>query len=130
MNWLVKNRRTASSLFDGEVIINEVTKNTIPSVAFRFRKDSQKKFLGDNLYLAFAIENNRMYFKETANKYGWKLSESGCNKFFKLYKKNVPLADEWYGEYNLEWDNKLNLYFIDLNHKLTDNLNWLRKRGQ
>ena len=129
MNWLVKNHRVSSSMFDGEIVINEVTRDSIPSIAFRFRKNCEKKILSNGVYLSFAIENNRMYFKETSSKYGWKLSESGCNKFFKLYKKNVPMTEEWYGEYNLEWDNMLNLYFIDLNHKLTDNLNWLRKRG-
>lgn len=129
MNWLIKNHTTITSMFDGEIIINEVTKDTKPSIAFRFRKNSQNKILNEGSHLIFAIEDNRLYFKETTPKHGWKLCDSGCNKFFKVYKKHVPLNEEWYGEYNLEWDSKINLYFIDFNHKLTDNLNWLRKRG-
>lgn len=130
MDWIVKNHSKTTTSFDPQVVVSKANVNSKPNVCFRFRKNCHERIVGSNPYVIIAREGTRIYFKESSPRYGWKLSHSASKTyFFKLHEKQFPFNENDYGEYNLEYDSKVGLYYIDTEHRLTDALNWNRKRG-
>ena len=124
MEWLENSKGQRRSEFDGEVILS-FEKNG--RIQFKFRKNSIYKIISNEEYIVVANDGNKIYFKESNSKQGFRLSKWTSNsKIFKVLRPRFPLnEDDWAGEYNLEYDSKLGLHYICLNRKLEKgSLNW------
>lgn len=129
MEWLEKKQYKCSKDSKGEVFISLITKNSHPSVAIRFAKNSWLK-ITKNDHVIIGVENGRLYFNQGEDYQGWKLSTSGkSTKIFKVYQEVLPIGPVETGEYNLEFDSRVGLYYIDVRNKLNkETIIWKGKR--
>ena len=125
MEWLQKDKSHNISEFDGEVIIQFEMHVGKTRIQFKFRKNSIHKIATDCEYIVIAKDGDRIYFKESNVKYGFKVSNYGQNtKVFKVKYDRFHIDEDKLGEYNLEFDTNLGLHYISLNRKLEKTLNW------
>lgn len=123
LNWVGKKRthRTLDTAGDVTLAISQDnTKNKRTSViAFKHRSYSKITSTG---YMVFAVVGTRLYFKSDTSSVGYKLStfnkdKSSCH--VKVDYASLPLDVKLeVGNYNLEWDRNLGLYYIDVLKKL------------
>ena len=122
MDWLENTRGQYKTEFDGEVIVQRMKDKRIQ---FKFRKNSFHKIISGEEFLILAKDNDKIYFKESNRQKGFHLLDWGINtKYFQLKPEKLPLRDDDFGEYNLEFDTKLGLHYICLNRKLEKTLSW------
>ena len=127
MEWLEKDKSQNRTEFDGEVVLNTErrTNSDKRMLLFKFRKNSIHKIAVDCQYVVIAKDGNKIYFKESDKKRGFKIGNYCMNtKSFKVDLRKFPIDDEYFGEYNLEFDTKLGLHYICLNRKLEKQLIW------
>ena len=129
MEWLENTKTHNCTKYDGEVVISKFKQLNTIKVKFKFRKNCAWKIIATNEFMIVARDGNRIYFKESDSKKGFKLTSEGLNaKAFKLLAKRIDIRDEDYGEYNLEFDTNLHLHYIHLERKLDkQSLNWEEK---
>ena len=129
MEWITKTRPKRSN-YIGDVVISEYHGKR-PCWIIRFANHSFKK-ITNNFHLVVGSQGTKLYFKGTEPRIGYKLSgakpiEKQSTVFFKVDKKLIVNVVE--GEYNLEFDDRLELWFIDFTNKIEfDGIDWKRKR--
>ena len=122
MEWIENGRHQYRTKFDGEVVIKAERDN---KVLFKFRKNSFYKILEDNEYIVVAREGEKIYFKGSDSKRGFKLGKYGENtRTFKIKRDALKLTDDLLGEYNLDYNSELGLCYINLYKKLEKELSW------
>ena len=125
MEWLENNKSQNRSEFDCEVILQIENHAVNKRLLFKFRKNSIHKIAVDCQYVVIAKDGDKIYFKESSSKRGFKVSDYAMNtKTFKINLDKIEVDPAWLGEYNLEFDSKLGLHFICLSRKLEKTLNW------
>lgn len=127
MEWINKSK-TRNGNFKGQVVI-KLTRDE-KAFSIRFMKSSYKKITNNN-YIVCGLEQSRLYFKQEDPRLGYKLSQNDQDdtaRFFKILVKNINFNKIDCGEYNLEYDADLRLWYIDTKHKL-DKVNWTYKFG-
>lgn len=81
------------------------------------------KLVTKTKFMAFGTdeERARIYFKEEIPGRGYKLSNFRSNETTATLKvpfKKLPIGEEIQGDYHLNYDNELELYYVDLNKKV------------
>lgn len=116
-NWIGKGNSTAGTVGSADVTITLSAETTkITKTNFRFRNECFKK-IAKSGYIVFAINNNKVYFNESTESRGFKLtniSKLGDKASFQCNGLKEPIV----GNYDLEYDKVNKLYFIDLEKKL------------
>lgn len=88
-------------------------------VTLTFRNNSWKRIAPHTSTIAWAISGDRLYFQETPEKIGYKLTKvrEGENKYLQLAgkkrQKEIKWAKKHAGQYALNWDEARGLYYID-----------------
>ena len=127
MEWIEKSRSYTKARFDSEVVVSTTMIDWKKQVCFRFRKNSAHKLFSNEPFLVVARDGNKIYFKEASPITGYKLQETGPDsRYLRLFSDKL-IKDEECGEFNLEFDRELGLCFINLDRKLTKELNWFGK---
>lgn len=112
MEWIKKKHCQTFKRESADVTISIIQCDTAENgimTRFAFKNNCQFK-LTTNGYIVFALENNRIYFKEANADEGFKLS------YMNSINTLVDLS-EFKGGYMLNYDESLNLYYIDLSKK-------------
>lgn len=112
--WIEKQTKCQSAKTDVSVTINSKGKNG-RYTNFIFRNNSFLRFSKNNK-VVFAIVNDRIYFKEGNEKTGFSLTnpnKDGTTRSFKCDGEQTNFL----GDYDLLWDSKEKLNYIDLNKK-------------
>lgn len=104
---------------DADVSISMVKAGTgRHQISFRFRNNSYLR-ITSNLYVVYAIHNNRIYFNMSDKQQGFKLSFER-QKFETGVFKNTPNKmnmTRFIGDYDLLYDRELQLSYIDQSRK-------------
>lgn len=125
MEWLEKTRSQNRTEFDDDIILSYERRANQNMIAFRFRKNSVYKVISNEEYIVIAKDGSNIYFKGSDAKHGFKICNwSPSTKVFKIKADRLQLTDENLGEYNLEFDSKLGLCYINLHRKLEKSLFW------
>lgn len=127
MEWIEKTRSYNKARFDSEVLVSTTIVNYKKQVCFKFRKNSAHKLFSNEPYLVVARDGSKIYFKEATPVSGYKLQEVGPDsRYMRLFSEKL-ISDSECGEFNLEYDRELGLCFINLDRKVTKELDWFRK---
>lgn len=116
MEWIVKKHvRTRATMIKNDIVVRTIGQHGIKKTTISFYNNSHLK-ISQSLYIVCALSGNRLYFKQESMQNGYKLSASGNN----VKRFVMPQAGEQFGvgDYNLEFDVKMGLYYIDSYHKL------------
>lgn len=114
--WVTKTNSASFSKTDVSITVNK-NGNNRDQYAFRFRNNSFLRFT-KNDFMEFAVTGSRIYFRESNEKNGFKLSspsQDGRNKSI----KTVINLDKFIGDYELLWDSLNRLNYIDISKKIT-----------
>ena len=123
MEWIVKQHARVLS-GGSDVSINLVTADFKPSrVSITFRNNVYLKITKNN-FLVCGLQGTRMYFKAAAPAEGFKLSTFNKDKsscIIRVQERQLPISKNKIeiGDYKLEFDSNLKLYYIDAAHKIT-----------
>lgn len=115
--WVTKLNSGSFSKADVSINIIKNGSNKI-QYSFRFRNNSFLRFTKTD-FMEFAATGTRIYFRESNEKNGFKLSTPSNDGKNKTVKTVVNL-DKFIGDYELLWDSKERLNYIDLNKKITE----------
>lgn len=136
MEWVVRKKTNTQShkgnvyIYSCEYQSKRDYKNNIHSVVTFINKSWKK--VSRTCFLQFGIQGTRLYFREANAKVGYKLSLSanGENATIKVVSSVLPLnknIEE--GDYWLEYDNQLGLYYIDVKNKIEDDgIDWSHRQ--
>ena len=113
--WIQKNNSTTTKT---DVSINRLKNRKCgsPVSSIRFRNKSYLR-VTKNYYIEFAICENKIFFRESNGRNGFKLTDGSCQGSNLGAKITIDLTD-FVGDYELLWDEKLKLNYIDTNKKL------------
>lgn len=115
-NWIEKtNIKNSQVKTDVSITTNLKGKGKDRYTNFIFRNNSFLRFSKNNK-VVFAIVNDRIYFKEGNEKTGFSLTNPnklGTTRSFKCSGEQTNFI----GDYDLLWDSKEKLNYIDLNKK-------------
>ena len=115
--WVTKSNSHATSQRDVSITLNKNGANKIQT-AFRFRNNSFLRFT-KNEYVVFATTDTRIYFKEGTSKTGFKLTCKSVDGKSAMFKTAEDLK-KFIGDYDLLWDSKEKLNYIDLTKKIEE----------
>ena len=116
MEWLSKGKSAGNWIKGSDVFISEIEKGTC--ISFRIHKNVLDKITRTS-FVRFAIEDDRIYFDESDQRDGWRLSPSGKNGFFfKVRIERTSLQKVPVGNYELKFDKYNGYFYIDLNESL------------
>ena len=128
MEWIGKEHSCGRTQFDSELVISLEKRDSGSMFVFKFRKNSIFKILSNNHYIMIGKDGDNLYFKETESRLGFRVGNYTDNiKAFKVRAEKLNLKEENLGEYNLEFDSKLMLQYINFNRKLEKQISWETK---
>ena len=116
-NWIEKGHYSPKGMRGADLTITNSCKQAKKErISFRFRNGSYKKITQTN-HIVFSIIPNKIYFKESDENKGFKLTGHGKNNDSCSFQAtgNYPTLE---GDYAMEYDKKEGLYFVDLEKKL------------
>ena len=115
LKWINKKQQTSNADVSLTKVANGKNKKQI---SFRFRNNCYARITA-NLYVVYAVDDNKIYFNMSVDKSGFKLSFSDNNYSNAMFKTTSPInLDDFIGDYSLEYDRALGFCFIDKKNKL------------
>lgn len=115
--WVTKTNSSNFSKSDVSITVNKNGNNKI-QYSLRFRNNSYLRFC-KNDFVEFAVTGTRIYFRESNEKNGFKLTNSSNNNKNKGFKTIVNL-EKFIGDYELLWDSHERINYIDLNKRIEE----------
>lgn len=120
LTWITKRSGVGESDVTISIVKSSHSNNGVCST-FRFRNNSYLR-ITKNDFIEFAVTDSRIYFRESNNKDGFKLtSKSNHDKNASL--KTVVDLSQYIGDYDLMWDKELQLNYIKLKEEIKTNGN-------
>lgn len=129
LEWITKERSTGKKVSSCDISVALVRKTggkgaNYTHVNFTFRNGIENIICSDkdNEYIQFCVHKNRIFFRQAESTVGYKLyyASAACAK--NKYTK-IPIfegADGFIGDYDLKYDDFLELYYIDKETKYGD----------
>ena len=117
MEWIEKEKSSNSHAERGvEVRVSTVRSKPKKATSFTFYNNAHLK-VTKNEYIVCAMLGNRIYFKESNDLKGYKLSgKKNLKTISKVFRVGL-LPEKTNGCYLLEFDHKDGLYYVDLINK-------------
>lgn len=107
MEWIGKSKSRGFGVKEVSITMQKAKERK--QTSFRFGNNCFLR-ISKSGYIVFALVGNRIYFKESTDKVGYRLTartnEAVC------FKTNVQL-DNFVGDYDLKWDSKERLNYIE-----------------
>jgi len=117
LEWVTKSKSSYDRDTSKDISVSLSKKKGSPEythVSFTFRNDIEKIFLGQVEYVQFCVYKNRIFFRPAESTVGYKLykaSSTCANKYTRFPKFSGAI--EFVGDYELKYDDFLELYYIE-----------------
>lgn len=115
LTWITKRSGVGERDVTISIVKSSHSNNGVCS-AFRFRNNSYLR-ITKNDFIEFAVTDSRIYFRESNNKDGFKLTSKSNNDKNASLKTVVDLS-QYIGDYDLMWDKELQLNYIKLKEEV------------
>ena len=113
--WIGKENSNRCANTDVSISMNKHGENKMQT-HFRFRNNCFLRFTKNN-YVEFAVTGARIYFRESNPKSGYRLTSKSKNGKACSFKTGKDLSKN-IGDYELLWDEKEKLNYIDFGKQI------------
>lgn len=119
LNFLTKASARISKTGNTGILLSAIrNKGKLDSISISFRNGIDT-IITSTKYMQIALYKNRLYFKESNEVYGYKICEqsSSNNNYFQIRSLSKEMMDviiPCVGEYDLKQDERLGLYYAEL----------------
>ena len=111
LNWISKQETYSSA--DISIKVYRQKNSCVGGIIFRNKSDLA---IGNNGYIQVAIDDNRLYFRQSNEKDGYHVNNKSGNSTKGLRIVNEQFYDfckRYKGDYEMKYDRKNGLYFIE-----------------
>lgn len=111
LDWIIKQKYATKK----DISFNRCVNKNREYVSLTMRNNVSKT-IAPTGYVIFAIDGERVYFSEATEEIGYKLSDKGTSGSVstQIYNDDFTKFIRYHaGDYNIEYDFKNKLYFVD-----------------